>query len=59
MLFQSCALFSKMTVANSTGFGLKVAGRSEQKIKTRVEEMIGLIKLETLGNRYPYQLSGR
>jgi putative spermidine/putrescine transport system ATP-binding protein len=47
-----------MTVANNIGFGLKVAGKSAQEIKTRVEEMLGLIKLETLGNRYPYQLSG-
>lgn len=58
MVFQSYALFPNMTVANNIGFGLKVAGKSAQEIKTRVEEMLGLIKLETLGNRYPYQLSG-
>ena len=58
MVFQSYALFPNMTVANNIGFGLKVAGKSAQEIKTRVDEMLGLIKLETLGNRYPYQLSG-
>lgn len=58
MVFQSYALFPNMTVANNIGFGLKVAGKSNQEIKTRVAEMLALIKLEALGNRYPYQLSG-
>lgn len=58
MVFQSYALFPNMTVASNIGFGLKVAGRGSQEIKTRVTEMLSLIKLETLGNRYPYQLSG-
>lgn len=58
MVFQSYALFPNMTVANNIGFGLKVAGKGSQEIKTRVTEMLSLIKLETLGNRYPYQLSG-
>ncbi|MBX3014104.1 MAG: ABC transporter ATP-binding protein [Caldilineaceae bacterium] len=58
MVFQSYALFPNMTVASNIGFGLKVAGKSSTEIKTRVAEMLALIKLETLGNRYPYQLSG-
>ena len=58
MVFQSYALFPNMTVANNIGFGLKVAGKRSQEIKTRVAEMLTLIKLEALGNRYPYQLSG-
>lgn len=58
MVFQSYALFPNMTVAHNIGFGLKVAGKNSQEIKTRVAEMLSLIKLEALGNRYPYQLSG-
>jgi len=58
MVFQSYALFPNMNVANNIGFGLKVAGKTGDEIKTRVGEMLALIKLETLGNRYPYQLSG-
>ncbi len=58
MVFQSYALFPNMTVAQNIGFGLKVAGKGGQVIKARVSEMLALIKLETLGNRYPYQLSG-
>ena len=50
MVFQSYALFPNMTVASNIGFGLKVAGKSAQEIKTRVTEMLALIKLEALGN---------
>jgi putative spermidine/putrescine transport system ATP-binding protein len=58
MVFQSYALFPNMTVAGNVGFGLKVAKRSAAEIAARVEEMLKLIKLPTLGGRYPYQLSG-
>jgi putative spermidine/putrescine transport system ATP-binding protein len=58
MVFQSYALFPNMTVADNIGFGLKVAGKSREEIKARVGEMLALIKLEQLGERYPYQLSG-
>ena len=58
MVFQSYALFPNMTVAQNVAFGLKVAKRPEAERARRVEEMLGLIKLPTLGGRYPYQLSG-
>jgi putative spermidine/putrescine transport system ATP-binding protein len=58
MVFQSYALFPNLTVAGNIGFGLKVAGRTTNEIKNRVGEMLALIKLEHLGERYPYQLSG-
>jgi putative spermidine/putrescine transport system ATP-binding protein len=58
MVFQSYALFPNMTVADNIAFGLKVARRSETEIRTKIEEMLRLIKLPALGNRYPYQLSG-
>ena len=58
MVFQSYALFPNMTVADNVGFGLKVAKKPAADIKQRVEEMLNLIKLPALGNRYPYQLSG-
>jgi putative spermidine/putrescine transport system ATP-binding protein len=58
MVFQSYALFPNMTVAENVGFGLKVAKKPAAEIKHRVDEMLNLIKLPTLGNRYPYQLSG-
>jgi putative spermidine/putrescine transport system ATP-binding protein len=58
MVFQSYALFPNMTVAGNVGFGLKVAGKPAGEIKSRVDEMLALIKLEQFGERYPYQLSG-
>ena len=58
MVFQSYALFPNMTIADNVGFGLKVAGRPAAEIRSRVEEMLALIKLPQLGGRYPYQLSG-
>jgi putative spermidine/putrescine transport system ATP-binding protein len=58
MVFQSYALFPNMTVADNVGFGLKVARKPQAEIRPRVEEMLHLIKLPHLANRYPYQLSG-
>jgi putative spermidine/putrescine transport system ATP-binding protein len=58
MVFQSYALFPNMTVADNVGFGLKVAKKRSAEIGPRVQEMLELIKLPALGNRYPYQLSG-
>src|ERR1700682_1155287 len=58
MVFQSYALFPNMTVGENVGFGVKVAKKPASEIKQRVDEMLNLIKLPALGNRYPYQLSG-
>ena len=58
MVFQAYALFPNMTVADNVGFGLKVAGRAAPEIKSRVDEMLEMIKLPHLRDRYPYQLSG-
>src|SRR4051812_37930214 len=58
MVFQSYALFPNLKVADNIGFGLKVAGKPAAESKKRVSEMLALIKLEQLGDRYPYQLSG-
>ncbi len=58
MVFQAYALFPNMTVAENVGFGLKVAKKPAAEIKQRVDEMLGLIKLPALADRYPYQLSG-
>ncbi|MBV8185434.1 MAG: ABC transporter ATP-binding protein, partial [Hyphomicrobiales bacterium] len=58
MVFQSYALFPNMTVAQNVAFGLKIAKRPEAQIKPRVAEMLQMIKLPQLGDRFPYQLSG-
>jgi putative spermidine/putrescine transport system ATP-binding protein len=58
MVFQAYALFPNMTVADNIGFGLKIAKKPASEIKKRAEEMLALIHMPGLGNRYPYQLSG-
>ncbi|NJM66565.1 MAG: sulfate/molybdate ABC transporter ATP-binding protein [Acaryochloris sp. RU_4_1] len=57
-VFQHYALFKHMTVRQNIAFGLKIRKCSHQDIKNRVDELLNLIQLEGLGNRYPSQLSG-
>ncbi len=58
MMFQSYALFPHMTVEQNVAFGLKQEGTPKQEIKTRVAEMLALVKLQDLAKRKPHQLSG-
>ncbi|MEF0938801.1 ABC transporter ATP-binding protein [Rhizobium sp. BR 362] len=58
MVFQAYALFPNMTVHDNVAFGLKVAGVAKPEIDKRVKEMLGLIKLDHLAGRYPFQMSG-
>ena len=58
MVFQAYALFPNLTVAQNVGFGLRVAGQGKAQIHARVKEMLELIGLPELGERYPFQLSG-
>ena len=58
MVFQSYALFPNMTVSGNIGFGLKVAKKDPEEIKSRVKEMLELINMPEYGDRYPSQLSG-
>ena len=61
-VFQHYALFGHMTAAQNIAFGLNVMRRafrpSRQAIAERVEELLALVQLPELGNRYPSQLSG-
>ena len=55
-VFQSYALFQYMTVFDNIAFGLKVQKKSKKEIHEK--ELVKLIGLEGLQNRYPSQLSG-
>jgi len=57
-VFQHYALFRHMTVAENIAYGLKVRKAPRDEIKKRVDEMLELIRLDFLKNRYPGQLSG-
>ena len=58
MVFQAYALFPNMTVFDNVAFGLKVAGKPRAEIESRVKDMLSLIRLDHLADRYPYQMSG-
>lgn len=57
-VFQHYALFKHLTVRQNIAFGLEIRKYSKTVIKHRVEELLALIQLEGLGDRYPSQLSG-
>jgi putrescine transport system ATP-binding protein len=58
MMFQSYALFPHMTVADNIAFGLKQDGLPREERRRRVEEMLALVKMESMARRKPHQLSG-
>ena len=57
-MFQHYAAFKHMTVRENVAFGLKVARRPRAEIKARVDELLELVQLPGLADRYPSQLSG-
>ena len=62
LVFQHYALFRHMTVAQNIAFGLKIRPRRERaapaEVRRRVGDLLGLVQLEGLEDRYPAQLSG-
>lgn len=59
-VFQHYALFPHMTVAENIGFGMSVSKvkRSKAEIAARVNQLLKLVHLEGLGDRFPAQISG-
>ncbi len=61
-VFQHYALFRHMTVADNIGFGLKVRPAATRPrtadIRKRASDLLDLVQLSGLENRYPSQLSG-
>ncbi len=57
-VFQHYAAFKHMTVFENVGFGLKIRKWDKQKIAARVHELLDLVQLHGLADRYPSQLSG-
>jgi ABC-type Fe3+/spermidine/putrescine transport system ATPase subunit len=58
MVFQSYAMFPHLTVADNIAYGLRARHVSRTTTQARVNDMIHLLKLDGLANRYPAQLSG-
>jgi len=57
-VFQRYALFPHMSVRENVAFGLRMNKVAKSEIKTRVNEMLQLVRLESMGDRRPNQLSG-
>lgn len=57
-VFQHYALFKHLTIRKNIAFGLEIRKTPPQEVKNRVEELLELVQLQGLGDRYPAQLSG-
>ena len=61
-VFQHYALFRHMTVFDNVAFGLRVKNAElrpgEGEIRRKVRELLELVQLDWLADRYPSQLSG-
>jgi sulfate/thiosulfate transport system ATP-binding protein len=57
-VFQHYAAFKHMTVYENVAFGLKIRRWDKSKTRDRVHELLDLVQLHGLADRYPSQLSG-
>src|SRR4051794_21456803 len=61
-VFQHYALFRNMTILENVAFGLRVRPKkfrpTDKEIRRRVHELLKLVQLDWLADRYPAQLSG-
>ncbi|HEY6134009.1 MAG TPA: sulfate ABC transporter ATP-binding protein [Rubrivivax sp.] len=61
-VFQHYALFGHMTIFENVAFGLRVRSKAtrpdEGTIKSKVMQLLKLVQLDWLADRYPHQLSG-
>lgn len=57
-VFQHYALFKHLSVRKNIAFALELRKAPKARVKARVEELLELVQLQGLGDRYPSQLSG-
>jgi len=58
MIFQSYAIWPNMTVQQNVAFGLELRKITGAEIKRRVGEMLEVVHMSHLADRYPAELSG-
>ena len=58
VIFQSYALFPRMTVEKNIGYGLKIRHSPRKERRETVDRLIELVQLEKHRTKYPWQLSG-
>lgn len=58
VVFQSYALFPHMTVAQNVSFGLEMRKVAKAEREARVRDILDLVHLSALAERYPREMSG-
>ncbi len=58
MIFQSYALWPNMTVEQNVAFGLELRKLPGDEVRKRVHEMLDVVHMGHLAERYPAELSG-
>jgi ABC-type Fe3+/spermidine/putrescine transport system ATPase subunit len=58
VIFQSYALFPRMTVEENVGYGLRIRGRRRREVKEKVAGLLELVNLAEHRRKLPSQLSG-
>jgi sulfate transport system ATP-binding protein len=63
LIFQNYALFPHLTVFDNVAFGLtlkknRTGGQSRSRVRDRVFELLAVVRMDALADRYPAQLSG-
>ncbi len=58
MVFQNYALWPHMSIFDNIGYGLKIRKMGKSAIREKVNEILDLVQLQGMADRYPYQLSG-
>jgi sulfate transport system ATP-binding protein len=57
-VFQHYAAFKHMTVRDNVAFGMKIRKQPKDRVRARVDELLGVVGLAGYHERYPNQLSG-
>ena len=58
MIFQSYAIWPNMTVSENVGYGLKLRKMAASEARRRIDEILEVVQLGALRDRYPAELSG-
>lgn len=58
IVFQSWALFPHLNAFDNIAYGLKIRGVGQAELERRVREMLDLVRLPGVGEKFPSQLSG-
>jgi iron(III) transport system ATP-binding protein len=58
MIFQSYAIWPNMTVEQNVAFGLELRKIPKAEVRRRVGEMLEVVRMNHLADRYPAELSG-